>query len=110
MACFFYLISFIFFLLLLYYFSYYPTNKLLMSVKQKNEENNVIKNINNTFPTSLNSIIFSKPESLSLTKIDTYYDSLSGTVTAISNNKKYVFNLYFDEDIRTLLPILLLSK
>ncbi|AAL69787.1 SPV049 hypothetical protein [Swinepox virus] len=104
------LFFFIIFLIILYFINYYPTNKLQMSLKNLNTENIIIKQQNNNIPTFLDTIIFTKPESAIPTRVNVYYDSALGIVTILENNKKRIFRLDFEEDVRTLLPILLLSK
>ncbi|ABI99044.1 hypothetical protein DpV84gp061 [Deerpox virus W-1170-84] len=105
-----YIFFFIIFLLVTYYFMYYPTNKLQLSVTRLNLENQLLKKRDDVFPSSLNTLIFLNNEKFIPSTVNTYYNSSSGTVTVVSDNKKRVFRLDFDEDVRTLLPILLLSK
>ncbi|AFU79148.1 m46L [Myxoma virus] len=105
-----YLLFFIIFLVLTYYFNKHPTNKLKLSVDKLNRENKIIKQRDDAFPVVLNTTVFTRPETPVPTKVHTYYDSATGVVTMLSNNKKRIFRLDFDDDVRTLLPILLLSK
>ncbi|APG58266.1 protein G3 [BeAn 58058 virus] len=101
---------FIIFFVFVYYFLYKPTNKLHILIDKINLYNEKIKKQNDILPKTMNSIIFSNGNPVN-ENINLYYDSLLETVTLLyGNNKKYTFNLRHDEDIATLLPILLLSK
>ncbi|ADT91084.1 MV entry-fusion complex protein [Cotia virus SPAn232] len=101
---------FIIFFVFVYYFLYKPTNKLQIITDKINSCNKKIKKQNDILPKTINSVIFSNGNPVN-ENINLYYDSLSENVTILYGiNKKYTFNLRHDEDIATLLPILLLSK
>ncbi|QHR82590.1 MV entry-fusion complex protein [Brazilian porcupinepox virus 1] len=105
-----YLVFFVIFLVILYYFMYKPTNKLQLLVNKINNENNIIKERNEKVPKFIDTSIFLSSDKPTETKANLYYDSASGIFTLLSDSKKYIFRLDTDEDVRSLLPILLLSK
>ncbi|QED21265.1 Virus fusion complex [Borealpox virus] len=111
MASLLYLILFLLFVCISYYFTYYPTNKLQAAVMETDRENDIIRQRNEEIPTrTLDAAIFTDASTVSSAKIHLYYNSNIGKIMMSLNGKKYTFNLYNDNDIRTLLPILLLSK
>ncbi|QDJ95023.1 entry-fusion complex component [Hypsugopox virus] len=105
-----YFIFFVIFIVLAYFLSYYPTNKLQLSIVELERENKQFKEIDNTFPASFNTILFSKGNEYTNSNINTYYNSQLKTITVNVNSKKQIFYLDNEDDVHTLLPILLLSK
>ncbi|AST09472.1 Entry/fusion complex component [NY_014 poxvirus] len=111
MASLLYLILFLLFVCISYYFTYYPTNKLQAAVRETDRENDIIKQRNDEIPSRLlNATIFTDESTVDKVQIHLYYNSNIGKVIMSYNGSKYTFNLYDNNDIRTLLPILLLSK
>ncbi|UYE97798.1 Entry/fusion complex component [Monkeypox virus] len=111
MASLFYFILFLLFVFISYYFTYYPTNKLQAAVMETDRENAIIRQRNEEIPTrTLDTAIFTDASTVSSAQIHLYYNSNIGKIIMSLNGKKHTFNLYDDNDIRTLLPILLLSK
>ncbi|ABD97648.1 IMV membrane protein [Taterapox virus] len=106
-----YLILFLLFVCISYYFTYYPTNKLQAAVMETDRENAIIRQRNDEIPTrTLDTAIFTDASTVASAQIHLYYNSNIGKIIMSLNGKKHTFNLYDDNDIRTLLPILLLSK
>ncbi|SNB56506.1 CPXV089 protein [Cowpox virus] len=111
MASLLYLILFLLFVCISYYFTYYPTNKLQAAVLETDRENAIIRQRNDEIPTrTLDTAIFTDASTVASAQIHLYYNSNIGKIIMSLNGKKHTFNLYDDNDIRTLLPILLLSK
>ncbi|DAD53194.1 TPA_asm: integral component of the virus entry fusion complex [Vaccinia virus] len=111
MASLLYLILFLLFVCISYYFTYYPTNKLQAAVMETDRENAIIIQRNDEIPTrTLDTAIFTDASTVASAQIHLYYNSNIGKIIMSLNGKKHTFNLYDDNDIRTLLPILLLSK
>ncbi|AAA48066.1 unknown [Vaccinia virus WR] len=111
MASLLYLILFLLFVCISYYFTYYPTNKLQAAVMETDRENAIIRQRNDEIPTrTLDTAIFTDASTVASAQIHLYYNSNIGKIIMSLNGKKHTFNLYDDNDIRTLLPILLLSK
>ncbi|AOP31557.1 entry/fusion complex component [Skunkpox virus] len=111
MASLLYLILFLLFVCISYYFTYYPTNKLQAAVMETDRENDIFRKRNEEIPTrSLDAAIFTDASTVVSAQIHLYYNSNIGKIIMSYNGRKYTFNLYDDNDIRTLLPILLLSK
>ncbi|AAA60812.1 IMV membrane protein [Variola virus] len=111
MASLLYFILFLLFVCISYYFTYYPTNKLQAAVMETDRENAIIIQRNDEIPTrTLDTAIFTDASTVASAQIYLYYNSNIGKIIMSLNGKKHTFNLYDDNDIRTLLPILLLSK
>ncbi|AEN03647.1 essential protein [Yokapox virus] len=111
MASLLYFILFLLFVCISYYFTYYPTNKLESSVREIDIENEIIKERNEEIPSRLlDAVIFTDSSTIDKSLIHLYYNSNMGNVIMSYKGSKYTFNLYDNNDIRTLLPILLLSK
>nr|WGO62681.1 G3 protein [Wadden Sea poxvirus] len=108
--CLLYLLFFIIFTSILYFMTFYPINKLQLSINRLDKENKIFNEINNNFPSSLNTTLFYDKNNVVNSTINLYYDSSSKIVTIITNIGKHVFSLDNDKDVNILLPILLLSK
>ncbi|AUL80198.1 putative elongation factor G2R-like [Vaccinia virus] len=111
MASLLYLLLFLLFVCMSYYFTYYPTNKLQAAVMETDRENAIIRQRNDEIPIrTLDTAIFTYASTVASAQIHLYYNSNIGKNIMSLNGKKHTFDLYDDNDIRTLLRILLLSK
>ncbi|CCD83228.1 conserved hypothetical pox protein [Squirrelpox virus] len=104
-------VLFTIFVALAYLLNYYPMNKMHMSLDRLRRATEARRAAAETVPERpRHAVVFPDPATPVPTTVRARLDPYSGDVTVSWPKNRRQFKLGEDEDVRTLLPILLLSK
>ncbi|QHG62611.1 entry [Cetacean poxvirus 1] len=87
-----------------------PMNKLQSSLKELNKEDILFKQFDNEIVIGNTTTLFTDKDTITSSNLKAIFDSRNNKVTIITKLGKQIFNFNSSIDVRTLLPILLLSK